>query len=53
MSEEDIVPLIVECNSTTPYEVRVVGKQTCKHSANGVAKSCPKVVQNQFGKVVG
>ena len=33
-SEEDIIPLIVECGNLPSNKLRIMGKERCKHTSN-------------------
>ena len=53
MSEEDVIPLVVEGDRLAPLELGVMVEQRGEHPSNRVAQSSGEVVQNNLRSVGG
>ncbi len=53
MSEEDVIPLVVEGDCLATFELGVMVEQRGKHPSNRVAQSSGEVVQNHLRSVGG
>lgn len=47
-SEEDIIPLIVECGNLPSNKLRIMRKERCEHTPNRMTQPGCKIIQNYF-----
>lgn len=47
-SEKDVVSLVVKCRYLSSDELRIMWEERSKHATNRMAKSCCKIIQDDF-----